>query len=71
MFPTSVWSSATGMCSSFARIAAILRPFVAQVLIPQSSMLIGLIVYSFIAFLCFVAAMCLPIETKGRAMPVS
>jgi len=68
VYPTSVRSTALGVCSTMARIGGILTPYVAQVLIGVSDYL-SLGLYFFVALCAGVASILLPIETAGRDMP--
>jgi hypothetical protein len=53
-----------------ARIGAIVTPFVAQVLLKESSFA-AISLYGVVCIVATVAALQLPYETKGREMPVS
>ncbi|VEL31460.1 unnamed protein product [Protopolystoma xenopodis] len=46
-------------------------PFIAQVLLPDVSMLAAYVNYSLVAFCCGIFCFLLPIETLGRALMVS
>ena len=59
-----------GSCSTFARLGAMSTPFVAQVLI-HISFYVVIGVYATLILLCVIAAMLLPIETKGKNLAVS
>ncbi|XP_041377819.1 synaptic vesicle 2-related protein-like [Gigantopelta aegis] len=67
VYPTSLRAIGVGSCSGFARIGALTTPFVAQVLLKKSSYA-AITVYGTTCLIATVAAMMLPIETKGRAM---
>lgn len=45
-------------------------PYVAEVIMPDVSTLLGLSLYSGVCLLCAVIALFLPIETKDRALQV-
>jgi len=68
VYPTSVRSTAMGVCSSLARIGAMLTPYVAQVVV-RSSVYLALSFYGIVSLFAAVASMMLPIETTGRQMP--
>ncbi|XP_074649965.1 synaptic vesicle 2-related protein-like isoform X2 [Tubulanus polymorphus] len=68
VYPTTVRSLGLGINSSFARIGAMVTPFVAQVLL-NSSPHITAFLYGGVCILTAVIACLLPIETKGREMP--
>ncbi|XP_066918950.1 synaptic vesicle 2-related protein-like isoform X2 [Clytia hemisphaerica] len=67
VLPTNVRAVGLGSCSTFARIGAMTTPFVAQVLIHVSFYLV-VGVYATLISLCVVAALFLPIETKGKVL---
>ncbi|PAA57140.1 hypothetical protein BOX15_Mlig029535g7 [Macrostomum lignano] len=69
VYPTVVRSVGLGVCSSIARLGSMSTPFVAQVLMPDVSVLLAFCVYVTVAVACAVLALLLPIETRGRAMP--
>ena len=54
--------------SGFARIGALITPFIAQVLI-RKSQIAAASTYGVVALIAAVACALLPIETKGRDMP--
>ena len=58
-----------GSCSGFARIGAIVTPFIAQVLL-KISIYAAISIYGTIAILAAIASYFLPVETKGREMKV-
>ncbi|VDK70100.1 unnamed protein product [Dibothriocephalus latus] len=70
VYPTTIRSLALGLFSSASRLGAMSTPYVAQVLMPEVSVLAALGTYSAMCVLCAIASTCLPIETKGRAMQV-
>ncbi|XP_065054938.1 synaptic vesicle 2-related protein-like isoform X2 [Rhopilema esculentum] len=67
VFPTNVRSFGLGSSSSFARIGAMTTPFIAQVLF-NSSFSSAILIYAAVLFLCSIASLLLPIETKGRVL---
>ncbi|XP_018021873.1 synaptic vesicle 2-related protein [Hyalella azteca] len=67
VYPTSLRAVGVGTCSGLARLGAMLTPLVAQVLL-RSSVHFATAIYAIVAILAAVAALFLPIETKGRAM---
>lgn len=67
VYPTEVRALALGSCSGFARLGALLTPFVAQVLV-ETSKSFAIWVYAALAVLAGICALMLPIETKGRTM---
>ncbi|XP_076108218.1 synaptic vesicle 2-related protein-like [Mytilus galloprovincialis] len=67
VYPTSMRAIGLGSCSGMARVGAIITPFVAQVLLKESSY-IAISTYGVISLVATVVAMLLPIETKGREM---
>lgn len=67
VYPTSMRAVGLGACSGMARIGAIVTPFVAQVLLKTSAYL-AISTYGVMSLIAAVAAICLPIETKGRDM---
>ncbi|RDD44803.1 Synaptic vesicle 2-related protein [Trichoplax sp. H2] len=70
VYPTTFRALGLGFCSSFARIGAMITPFLAQVMLPVSDIL-ALSIYACISFAGGISAMLLPIETKGRIMQES
>lgn len=71
VFPTTVRSVGLGTCSAVARLGSMTTPYIAQVLMPDVSVAAGVWVYVGICGLCTLLSILLPIETKGREMPVS
>lgn len=71
VFPTTVRSVGLGTCSAVARVGSMTTPYIAQVLMPDVSVSAGVWVYVGVCSLCAVLSILLPIETKGREMPVS
>ncbi|KAL5016875.1 hypothetical protein ScPMuIL_006464 [Solemya velum] len=67
VYPTAIRATGLGACSTMARVGAIVTPFVAQVLLRESSYA-AISVYGVISFIATIAAIFLPIETKGREM---
>ena len=67
IYATSSRALAMGICSSIARIGAIVTPYVAQVLLHVNGYL-TLSLYASTSLALAVLAMLLPIETKGRAL---
>jgi hypothetical protein len=58
-----------GSCSGFARIGAIVTPFIAQVLL-KASIHSAISIYGTIALIAAIVSYFLPVETKGREMKV-
>ncbi|VDM55353.1 unnamed protein product, partial [Angiostrongylus costaricensis] len=70
VYPTTLRAVGLGASSAMGRIGAIFTPFVAQVASERSlSLPIG--IYGTTALLGLIAALSLPIETRGRKMQVS
>lgn len=67
VYPTRVRARALGICSSFSRVGGMLTPFLSEVLLPVSSYL-ALGAYAVFCLAAATIALCLPIETAGRAM---
>ncbi|KAH3882629.1 hypothetical protein DPMN_006573 [Dreissena polymorpha] len=67
VYPTSMRAIGLGMCSSMARVGAIVTPFVAQVLLKVSAY-VAISTYGVMSLIAAVASIMLPIETKGREM---
>ncbi|XP_064618538.1 synaptic vesicle 2-related protein-like isoform X1 [Lineus longissimus] len=67
VYPTSTRAIGLGSCSGMARIGAIVTPFVAQVML-RRSVYLSISIYGTLTLLAAVAALFLPIETKGREM---
>ncbi|RUS79771.1 hypothetical protein EGW08_012487, partial [Elysia chlorotica] len=70
LYPTSIRTLGMGIASAWARVGAMLTPFVAQVLISHSIPM-ATWTYGILCLACTVCCFLLPIETKGRAMPQS
>lgn len=68
VYPTSIRTFGMGTASAWARVGAMVTPFVAQVLLSWS-VAAALWVYAAACFLGSLSAYWLPIETSGRAMP--
>ncbi|CDS37184.1 synaptic vesicle 2 protein [Echinococcus multilocularis] len=71
VYPTTIRSLGQGVCSSFARLGAMSTPYVAEVVMPDVSALLGLSLYSGVCLICASIALFLPIETKDRALQSS
>ncbi|EDV23562.1 uncharacterized protein TRIADDRAFT_27661 [Trichoplax adhaerens] len=69
VYPTTFRAIGLGLCSSFARIGAMVTPFLAQVMLPVSDIL-ALCIYAFISCVGAISAILLPIETQGLNMRV-
>ena len=67
IYATSSRALGMGICSSIARIGAIVTPYVAQVLLHVNDYL-TLSLYASTSLALAVLAILLPIETKGRAL---
>ncbi|KAH9489330.1 hypothetical protein Btru_051657 [Bulinus truncatus] len=67
IYPTSVRAVGLGTCSGLARVGAIITPFVAQVLLKQSTYA-AISLYGSFCLLAALAAFLLPIETRGYDM---
>ncbi len=67
VYPTYLRAVGVGVCSGMARLGAMVTPFVAQVLV-KSSLNVAVGLYGGVSILAMIAALLLPIETKGRAM---
>ncbi|KAK3084065.1 hypothetical protein FSP39_007577 [Pinctada imbricata] len=70
VYPTSMRAIGLGSCSGMARVGAIVTPFVAQVMLRESSYL-AISTYGVMALIATVISIILPIETKGKEMKVS
>ncbi|KAL2100506.1 hypothetical protein ACEWY4_004900 [Coilia grayii] len=70
VYPTMTRAVGIGTSSGFARVGALLTPFVAQVLL-RSSVYLTLSVYCVCSLLAAVATWFLPIETAGRGLEES
>lgn len=68
VYPTSIRTFGMGTASTWARVGAMVTPFVAQVLLAYS-VATALWAYTAVCLICSFTAYCLPIETRGRAMP--
>jgi hypothetical protein len=66
-YPTKIRAIGLGTCSGFARIGAIMTPFVAQVLL-KASPYAAISLYGAVALLAAVVSFLLPVETKGVVM---
>uniref|UniRef100_A0A7E4VKE4 MFS domain-containing protein n=1 Tax=Panagrellus redivivus TaxID=6233 RepID=A0A7E4VKE4_PANRE len=67
VYPTTLRAIGLGASSSMARLGAIITPFIAQVA-SGHSLYVPITVYAVAALMGLVAALSLPIETKGRQM---
>lgn len=67
VYPTNTRAFGMGVCTSAARIGAIVTPYVAQVLLHINDY-VTLSLYAGSSLVLAVLAMLLPIETKGRAL---
>lgn len=70
VYPTTIRTLGIGLASAWARVGAMLTPFVAQVLLDKS-LTAAVWVYGSLGLLASVCAILLPIETKGRVLPQS
>ncbi|XP_069114602.1 putative transporter SVOPL [Argopecten irradians] len=70
VYPTTIRTLGIGTASAWARVGAMLTPFVAQVLL-DTSLSSAVWVYGSLGLLAAVCSWTLPIETKSRALPVS
>lgn len=68
VYPTSIRTFGMGTASMWARVGAMVTPFIAQVLMARS-VSTALWCYTAVCVLCSITALCLPIETRGRALP--
>ncbi|XP_071094452.1 putative transporter SVOPL [Haliotis cracherodii] len=68
VYPTSIRTLGMGTASSWARVGAMITPFVAQVLL-AASIIAATWLYGLLCFICAITAFLLPIETKDRIMP--
>ncbi|VDQ04342.1 unnamed protein product [Trichobilharzia regenti] len=71
VYPTTVRAVAVGTFSSIARLGAMVTPYVAQVMMPEVSQIGALCLYASITALVALLSIFLPIETKGRQLPVN
>lgn len=67
VYPTHCRAIGLGSCSTFARIGAIITPFIAQVLL-RYSLHATVALYAGVAIIAAVLSRLLPIETKGRQL---
>lgn len=58
------------MFSSIARLGAMVTPYVAQVMMPEVSEIGALSLYASVTLIVSIVSLFLPIETKGRQLPV-
>ncbi|KAI6649164.1 Synaptic vesicle 2-related protein isoform X1 [Oopsacas minuta] len=64
-YPTRIRASALALCSTMARVGAIITPFIATVLLKEN-FYATIFVYAGVAIASAVASFLLPFETKGR-----
>uniref|UniRef100_A0A914C326 Major facilitator superfamily (MFS) profile domain-containing protein n=1 Tax=Acrobeloides nanus TaxID=290746 RepID=A0A914C326_9BILA len=67
VYPTTLRGIGLGTANALARIGSIITPFVAQV-VSDFSLLIPIIIYGSASLVGALAAVLLPIETRGRPM---
>eukprot|EP00117_Sycon_ciliatum_P012474 scpid66504/ scgid13529/ Organic cation/carnitine transporter 7 len=67
VYPTPVRAMGLGICSTVSRLGSLSTPFVAEVVL-RRSLIAGKLIYTAVGALGFIAAVFLPIETKGRAL---
>lgn len=67
VYPTSLRAVGVGSCSAFARLGAMVTPYVAQVLL-QSSIAFATSIYVVAALLAALGCILLPIETSGKEL---
>ncbi|CAL4127073.1 unnamed protein product, partial [Meganyctiphanes norvegica] len=67
VYPTRLRAVGVGTCSAMARFGAMVTPLVAQVM-TRTSIHLATATYGLAAIMAIVAALMLPIETRGRAM---
>ncbi|XP_065831327.1 putative transporter svop-1 [Oscarella lobularis] len=67
VYPTAVRAVGLGMCSTIARLGAMITPFIAQVLL-RTSIRGGEGTYAGACLMATVCALLLPIETMGKGM---
>ena len=65
VYPTNVRARGLGLCSSWARVGAILTPIVAQVVL-KVNVFASLLFYATSGFVAALCSRLLPIETVGR-----
>ncbi|XP_061197259.1 putative transporter SVOPL isoform X1 [Saccostrea echinata] len=70
VYPTTIRTLGIGTASAWARVGAMLTPFIAQVLLDKS-LSSAVWVYGSLGTLAALCAVLLPIETKGRVLPQS
>lgn len=70
VYPTTIRTLGIGTASAWARVGAMLTPFIAQVLLDKS-LSSAVWVYGSLGTLAALCAILLPIETKGRVLPQS
>ncbi|OWF42245.1 putative transporter SVOPL [Mizuhopecten yessoensis] len=70
VYPTTVRTLGIGTASAWARVGAMLTPFVAQVLLDQS-LSAAVWVYGSLGLIAAICSWTLPIETKSRVLPQS
>ncbi|GFR78711.1 synaptic vesicle 2-related protein [Elysia marginata] len=70
LYPTTIRTLGMGTASAWARVGAMVTPFVAQVFLSWSPVL-ACLVYASFALVCSVCSFWMPIETMERALPQS
>lgn len=68
VYPTSIRSTGFGAASSFARIGGVLCPVIAVGLVKSCRRALAISLFEVVILLAGIAALFLPIETKGRAL---
>lgn len=68
VFPTSLRSTGTGLCSAISRIGGMLTPTVA-VLLSKISIIFAISVYGIFSLFSALCSFFLPYETKGKPLP--
>ncbi|CAN6444897.1 unnamed protein product [Victoria cruziana] len=68
VYPTRVRTTGFGVASSVARIGGILCPLVAVALLNACHQALSVVLFEVVLFLSGLAVLCLPVETKARAL---